>query len=222
VRGEELPLSEEVMAEFAGPPETEAAAMRKPPVMESEPAVALPPMAKDKADRLPAPQSPKAMLASTGKSAEPSYWQTSDYQQLLKGAALPLKGGVSLVPTSKTSVVKVYRWESNNHYGTAEQQPLPSQAAFKGMVDSYVDRYKSRCGGQFAADQTDIAPVQGGMTSAYEIACVAGGGKGSGASLLFYAVDGLFTVIALEGAPDKMAQAMDDRDKLVQALATKS
>lgn len=165
---------------------------------------------------------PSALSAPATPKGAPRYWQTTDYQQLLKSAGLPLKGGVALVPTAQSSSVKMYRWQSDRHTGTAEQQPLSDPAGYDIMMQTYIDRYKARCGGEFAADPTDVPAGVGGKANGYEIACVSGGGKGSGASLLFFARDGLFTVIALEGAPDAMAEAMDERDRLLQTLGSKS
>lgn len=112
---------------------------------------------------------------------------------------------------------QAYKWKNGDVYGTAEQRRISSEREFDGLVKNYIERTQSRCPGDFAVVPTDSRGEGANRADSYEVACV-GSNVSSGASLLFFNQNGVFTVVAHEAPTESLGRAIDSRDQVLKAL----
>jgi predicted nucleic acid-binding Zn-ribbon protein len=136
---------------------------------------------------------------------------------ILGHADIKMNGGIKTVSTNAHFVS--YSWEAGSLFGTAEQSTINGLGQFSEHVQSYLQKTKERCKGDFgsvAGQEKSIAG--GGKIMSYEIACVLPKG-GATASVIFHAQDNVFTTFANETAMENMDQAMDKSDALMKILS---
>lgn len=138
---------------------------------------------------------------------------------LLRQAGLALSGDVTKVESASGPTQVAYSWDASGLFGTAEQRSMENQEQFQTMVNQYIEKTKSRCGGDFAASPVPTAEVEGMQVASYEIACISPEGTGATAALVFYGQNGLFTTVAHEANMDTMDMAMDARDRVISSLS---
>ncbi len=148
-------------------------------------------------------------------TTEAHFMNEKDITALLKKAAISLEAPV--VKTTKTDDVRSFRWQTGPLYGSVEMKELGNIQDFDSAVSRYLEKTKGRCKGEFAAMPGNEFSSFGGKVKTYEIACVSGNVRSS-AALLFHSRGPVFTVIAHEGAAAYMQEAMNLRDKLIEAL----
>jgi hypothetical protein len=116
---------------------------------------------------------------------------------------------------------QAYQWKNGEVFGTAEERPITSDIEFDGLVKAYLQRTQKRCPGDFAVVPSETRGEGESRTDSYEVACV-GAKVSSGASLLFYNRNGVFTVVAHEAPTQSLDQAINNRDMVLKALNTGS
>lgn len=159
---------------------------------------------------------PKQSMAS---QRMPEIYQPGvDVGGLLSLAGVDTAGNVERVDRFSDTSRVAYQWKSgNNVYGSAQQQPLVSMHEYEALVSKYITDTETRCTGDFAVVPSDSAMNNGVRVDRYEIACV-GANVDSSASLVFFAQDNVFTVIAHEAPTDRMNMAMDLRDRVADKI----
>jgi hypothetical protein len=165
------------------------------------------------ASTLPAPMPPVAIVPSA------TFMQPQDFQAMLQGAGVTLKGAVQKIDGVSSATFAAYSWETAETFGSAEQKPMASLSDFDAMRDQYIAKTKERCTGDFAAIPSTSSNADGARVEAYEIACV-GKDAQAAASLLFFTRNGAFTTVAHETPADGMDQAMEARDRLMAQVTT--
>ncbi len=175
---------------------------------------------KPSAAAAPARSIPVPSADADGKpAAKPvNFVNASTMQSMLTGAGVKLSRDVQKVTKASNAETLALSWETGSLFGSAEERALASPTQFDAYAQSYLDKTKSRCKGDFAAVPGPTHREGDTQTATYEIACVAGGDQGASAALLFYAHDGVFSTIAHEAGVDGMDVAMDIRDRLAASL----
>jgi hypothetical protein len=175
---------------------------------------------KPSAAAAPARSIPVPSADADGKpAAKPvNFVNASTMQSMLTGAGVKLSRDVQKVTKASNAETLALSWETGSLFGSAEERALASPSQFDAYVQSYLDKTKSRCKGDFAAVPGPTHREGDTQTATYEIACVASGDQGASAALLFYAHDGVFSTIAHEAGVDGMDVAMDIRDRLAASL----
>lgn len=144
------------------------------------------------------------------------FMDANEVSQLLRRASIQLVEKVSPIGGGNVGDGKAsFVWSSSNQMmGSLEQSLVKAGQDFSGFVKGYLSQSKSRCSGEFAAIESDVAA--GAKSMAYEIACVPQGGSSgtSSASLLFTEIKGVWSVFAHETDAASMADSMDARDKI--------
>ncbi|MCB1530088.1 MAG: hypothetical protein H6853_08225 [Rhodospirillales bacterium] len=142
----------------------------------------------------------------------PAGMSQGDVQGLLTRAGLPLRGNIK--KSSSSAALSVYSWETGALRGQAEVSPLDaSPDGFNGLVESYVEKARRQCTGDFAAAASGQTPQR----TNYELACVSGGGTVA-SSVVFFQEKGSFVAISHETSAENMDMAMDARDQLASGI----
>lgn len=150
----------------------------------------------------PPPLQPAMAQAVSAPSNGAGYGEAS-LKSLLSRANVPLKGGVRRMADG------VYGWKTDKLMGRAEIAPA---GEFARNVDTYINKAKSQCKGDFAA----IPSAQAQGIANVEIACVDGAGSTAG-SVAFFETDGSFVAVTHEASAENMEAAMDARDQVAKA-----
>jgi hypothetical protein len=103
-------------------------------------------------------------------------------------------------------------------FGSSEMQPLASEEAFDTQVKIYLEETQRRCPGEFAIVPNDSKQQGATRIDSYEVACV-GNNVSSSVSLLFFNKNDTFVVMAHEAPAEKMDDAMNIRDRLLQTIS---
>jgi regulator of replication initiation timing len=145
-------------------------------------------------------------------------------------AALPVPELLAVVnPRSQAKLVEknsgpgqvAYQWTSDEIYGSAEQQPLASAYQFDGKVQEYLERTQKRCPGDFAIVPDGSFERGNIRVDSYDVACI-GAGVSSSAALLFYNDAGTFTAFAHEAPTERLDDAIESRERIVNAVVSGS
>jgi hypothetical protein len=194
----------------AGDPSQDVA----PPVRAS-----LQPPSRERRDALSMTTNPtnKNERPSSG-SASPRFSPQSDMKALLDRAGVQTKEGVRQVAAASSDQYRAFRWKTNGLFGSAEQRPMNSDGQFQAAINDYLDRAKSRCGGEFAAVPNDIAGATP-EAKAFEIACI-GGRTNTSASVLFVRRGDVMTTFAHEGKADQMNEAMQAQEQIAAQMGS--
>ncbi|MGH1399435.1 MAG: hypothetical protein ACRBCT_09510 [Alphaproteobacteria bacterium] len=132
-------------------------------------------------------------------------------------ANIRIDGVLQPVPEASKGGVMAYQWRADNVYGSSEEAPLSASVGFDARVKDYLVKTQSRCPGDFAIVPEDSRQAGAMRVDSYEVACM-GGGAASAASLVFYNMDGVFTVVAHEVPAEDMEAAMKMRDRIFATL----
>lgn len=202
-------------------------AAQKPAMIEKEPLAQAALSARQSEDpfaAIPKSEVPVANATKPQPAVEPApavarRQPSGDLAEMLGKANIVAPGDVQNVKALSGDVQAAYQWRKGSVYGTAEQRPMASEADFDGMVQKYIERTQSRCPGEFAVVPTDTKGDGASRADSYEVACV-GSKVSSGASLVFFNKNGVFTVVAHESPADSLGQAIDSRDQILKVLNT--
>lgn len=168
-----------------------------------------------------APVAAAAGIASPSVKTSSTQFVTADaLSGILRQAGLSLTGDVAKVDDASGADFVAYSWDASGLFGSAEQKPMARPEQFSSMINQYLDKTKSRCGGDFAASPVPVEEASSIQVASYEIACIGADGAGASASLAFYGQDGLFTVVAHEAGVDTMDLAMEARDRVLASIVT--
>ncbi len=199
-------------------PAIETAAGSASPVM-AEPMMPPPAVVASAPMPVPAPSPVVSSAAAAVSGSLGAVFMTPEIASaLLRQAGLPLTAAARQVEDAASPDFSALSWESGALFGSAEQSPLPAPSRFEGMVQAYLKKTESRCGGEFAAVPGGSGEKDGVRYASYEIACIMPEAAGASAALLFYSRDGVFTTMAHEAGMDMMSQAMDARDRVLQTV----
>ncbi len=144
------------------------------------------------------------------------FMSNTDIANLLASTGLSPRNGVQAIQGGDPNIYRAFGWKTDSMFGSAELRKVAGNSALPEIAKQYLSRAKSRCQGDFAADESSLPAAKGVV--GYEIACV-GNNNTSSASVLFSYADGIVTTIAHEGRAEAMDMVMDTRDKLAVALA---
>jgi DNA repair exonuclease SbcCD ATPase subunit len=139
-------------------------------------------------------------------------------ESVLKKANIAPDGSIDMVERASGPDKVVYQWKDGAMFASAEQRPLASDAAFDDNVRVYLEETEKRCDGEYAIVPDNTMQRGDVRIDSYEIACV-GPAVNSMASLVFFNQNGTFTAVAHEVAADRMSDAMDARDKLLNSIS---
>lgn len=106
-----------------------------------------------------------------------------------------------------------FGWSQNGIKGTASVSAM--SGGFDSMVQQYIAKQKSQCGGDFASMPSPAA-ASGKKNALYEVACV--GAQSSSSSLVFFEDNGSFVAVSSQTTPENMDNAMDVRDRIANNL----
>lgn len=164
---------------------------------------------------LPAPK-PVAVVPPLPPS-DLHFTSIGDFTMLLKSAGVPLQGGLQKIAGGDPETYRAYSWKTSSLFGSVEMRYAPDTDSFGEVVQSYLNRAKSRCSGEFAAIPSETRSANIGMSKSYEIACVSDAASSS-ASVLFTYGDNMTMTVAHEGRAEAMDMAMDVRDKIAEKI----
>lgn len=112
-----------------------------------------------------------------------------------------------------------YEWmSSQNVHVLFEQIKWVAGKDFKELAQDFVDRSEQVCPAGFSAEIGDIKEANPFYVAEGKIYCLGGGLKDRYTSLAFYAGQGAFTVVAIEGAFSQVADVTQKRDKVLDTL----
>lgn len=154
-------------------------------------------------------------VSAVSHTTKAQYMNEQDIASLMNRASISLSGAINTV--SGQSGNTSYRWQTGHLYGSAEMKEISGMSGFDPSISQYIDKTKRRCQGDFAAVPGKEYTTMGGKIKSYEIACVAGQVQSS-AALVFYGRGNTFTTFAHEGSALYMQDAMNIRDRLIDAL----
>ncbi|MCK5555487.1 MAG: hypothetical protein KAI76_04560, partial [Alphaproteobacteria bacterium] len=112
----------------------------------------------------------------------------------------------------------VYRWESDNIFGSAQELPRAYGMSFSERAKEYVKQAASRCKGDFAEKTGEIKKVGRMDIFESEIVCL-DGQNNAAAAILFMMDRGRASVVIQEGTVDQMTAALSKRDLVVLAAS---
>lgn len=150
---------------------------------------------------------PKSIESRPGmvvSASQPSSPVAQNLQNLLDGAGLTLRNGVTKFANNK------YRWSVGNMVGSAEVQNVNQAGNVQSFIQTYLNRAQQNCSGEFAS-------LPGLDNNTFEIACISPS-RNSSAALYFTKINNDFVAIAHETTADDMDIAMDARDRIAGAL----
>lgn len=137
-------------------------------------------------------------------------------QGLLKKAGINTVQAIEKVKSASSASMAAYRWDTGKTYGNAEVRAMGG--GFDDAMRTYLRKTRSRCTGTYDESVTAPEQVDGGSMATADVACAMKDNKGSGASIVFFAKDGQFNVIAHESDLNTLDTAMDSRDKVAKAV----
>ncbi len=162
-----------------------------------------------------APIVPQTQMSSSVKTAPGKLITADGLSSQLRQAGLALTGNVKRADKISGPSFVAYSWDASGLFGSAEQKQMANAEQFPTLVNTYLDKVKSRCAGDFAASPVPTVTAPNVQVSSYEIVCMNPDGNGATAALAFYGKDGLFTTVAHEASMDTMEMAMDARDRVL-------
>ncbi len=112
----------------------------------------------------------------------------------------------------------IYRWKTDDIFGTAQELPWVSRMNFSEMAKEYVTQAASKCKGAFAEKTGEIRKAGRMDVLESEIACL-DGQNDVAAAILFVMDHGRLSVITQEGTVDQMTAALLKRDSVVSAAS---
>lgn len=175
------------------------------------------PLIEDKKIAAEKPSFPVASAVIT-PAVSVNFPSQMDYARMLKTAGINIRGDVDAVSSSNADNYRAYRWKTDSLYGSAELRAMKGGKGFDEAVNEYLDRAKTRCGGDFAAVPSDVS-VGADKAKAFEIACI-GGKTDTSASVLFTYGNDVMTTLAHEGKSDAMDTAMEARDRMAAQMSS--
>lgn len=155
-------------------------------------------------------QAPKVQMATLSGD---------EIKQLITAARIPLASGIERISTVSGPDFAAFRWDTGNVYGSGEQSKLATLNGFENAVQHYISKTESRCEGQFDKTITPINAPNGIVARMADIACIQGS-DGAGASIIFFAHNGMFYAMAHESDMNSFQTAMEHRDQLARNLTT--
>ncbi len=162
--------------------------------------------------------SPASILSSTPATVSTpvyEFMEKSEIENILAKSDINISGRQITLNSGDGDRIS-YSWNYNGIYGKAEQQVMDKALSFADYIKSYIGNIKDKCPGDFAAvaNQLDITNRK---VESYELACVSNN-INSAVSVLFMERDGVFVVISHEAAADRMIDAMDAKDRIIENL----
>jgi hypothetical protein len=135
--------------------------------------------------------------------------------KILGNSGVVPKGGLV---THDAGGIKTFKWQSGGILGSAEEARLGAGDNFSGRVNAWLDRMASRCKDDFARAMGKVESFGRMTVQKAEVACIADGGQGAGAAVLFVGDGATFSAIMHEAASDTMETALAKRNAVALAV----